>query len=99
MSGHLEACADVVVAAFTKLVHSPANDDGHGDQLAAAKDVLDLGGELDRPDKDQISENIITRDDVTNQQLTKVTTATVATAVSCTIPGSGSHSEAKASTA
>ena len=99
MRSHLEACADVVVTALTQLVHAPADDDGHGDQFAAAEDVLDLGGELDRPDKDQISENIITRDDVTNQQLTKVTTATVATAVSCTIPGSGSHSEAKASTA
>ena len=89
----------MVVAALTQFVHTPADDDGHGDQFAAAEDVLDLGGELDRPDKDQISHDIFTWVGATNQQLTKVTTATVATAVSCTMPGSGSHSEAKASTA
>ena len=51
---HLEAGADMVIAALTQFVHSTAYDDGHSYQLAAAEDVLDLGGELDRPNHIQI---------------------------------------------
>ena len=37
-----EAGADVVVASLAQLVQTPAYDDSHRHQLAAAEDVLDL---------------------------------------------------------
>ena len=37
-----EASADVVVASLAQLVQTPAYDDSHRHQLAAAEDVLDL---------------------------------------------------------
>ena len=57
---HFKTGADMVIAALTQLVHAPADDDGHGYQLAAAEDVLDLGGELDRPDQTN-HENVMSR--------------------------------------
>ena len=39
-------CADVVVASLTQFVQTPAYDDSHRHQLAAAEDVLDLGNNI-----------------------------------------------------
>ena len=37
--------------ALTQLVEAAADDDSHGNQLAAAEDVLNLGSQLHRPAK------------------------------------------------
>ena len=52
-SSHLEARRYVLVAALGQLVHPAADDDGYGDELAAAEDVLHRGGEGDAPAVDE----------------------------------------------